>query len=322
MIGRTASLLAALAALSACAPAKAPLPRAPVGAGAGVAVQAAPVPLNPADPAQAAIGAFRYAGGVALTSEETARLHGLSDLRIDDGGRLTAISDEGDLLRARIVLDAAGRLTGLADARISALPGLDGQPLPGKLAADAEGLAVLPNGDLLVSFEQQHRIWLYPAGGGAPRAVPAPATGFPPNGGMEALTLDPAAGADAYVAGGEESGQTFACRLGGSCVPAPPVEKPPEFGLVAMTGLPQGRTAYLLRAFDPLRGARVVLKIMGPAGEIDRLELGRPYTVDNFEGVTAVPGRGGAIRFYLLSDDNFQSIQRTLLLAFDWAPKS
>lgn len=321
MIARTASFLAAIAALSACAPANAPLPRAPVGAGAGVAIQASQVPLNPGDPAQAAIGAFRYAGGIALKSDQTARLHGLSDVRIDADGRLTAISDEGDLLRARIVLDAGGRLAGLSDARVSALPGLDGQPLPGKLAADAEGLAVLPNGDLLVSFEQQHRIWLYPAGGAAPRAVPSPAVDFPANGGMEALALDPAAGSDAYVAGGEESGQTFLCRLSAPCVAGPVVDKPPEFGLVAVTRLPQGRSAYLLRAFDPIRGVRVILKIMGPAGEIDRLELGRPYTVDNFEGLAAVPGRDDGIRFYLLSDDNFQSLQRTLMLAFDWTPK-
>ena len=54
-------------------------------------------------------------------------------------------------------------------------------------------------------------------------------------------------------------------------------------------------------------------------GEVDRLELSRPLTVDNFEGVAAVPIRGG-LRFYLLSDDNFQRIQRTLLVAFDWRP--
>jgi hypothetical protein len=34
--------------------------------------------------------------------------------------------------------------------------------------------------------------------------------------------------------------------------------------------------------------------------------------------LAAVPGRNGAIRFYLISDDNFSSSQRTLLVAFDF----
>jgi hypothetical protein len=43
-------------------------------------------------------------------------------------------------------------------------------------------------------------------------------------------------------------------------------------------------------------------------------------SVDNFEGLAAVPGPAGGIRFYLVSDDNASREQRTLLLAFDWWP--
>lgn len=313
-------LILALLLLAGCAPAEAPLPKQPVPADGTIGIAAQAVPLNPDKPEETRIGRFAYAGGVALTSEDTARLHGLSDLLVEPDGRLTAISDEGDLLEARLVLDRAGRLTGVTGARIQALAGLDGQPLPGKLEADSEGLAVLGNGDRLVSFEQRHRVWLYPAGGGPPREAPAPQAEFPANGGMEALAADPAAGPDAYVAGGEDGAQLFFCRLSAGCTAGPTVERPgKEFGLVAMRRLPEGRTAYLLRAWDPLRGNRIVLKIDGPQGEVDRLELARPFTIDNFEAVAAVPIRGG-LRFYLLSDDNFQKIQRTLLVAFDWRP--
>jgi hypothetical protein len=51
------------------------------------------------------------------------------------------------------------------------------------------------------------------------------------------------------------------------------------------------------------------------------LELDPPFTVDNFEGVAAVPRPGGVTRFYLLSDDNASVQQRTLLVAFDWRPR-
>jgi hypothetical protein len=48
------------------------------------------------------------------------------------------------------------------------------------------------------------------------------------------------------------------------------------------------------------------------------MDLARPATVDNFEGLAAVPRADGGFRFYLLSDDNASATQRTLLLAFDW----
>ena len=51
-----------------------------------------------------------------------------------------------------------------------------------------------------------------------------------------------------------------------------------------------------------------------------RLELARPLTTDNFEGVDVLPGKDGGLRFLLASDDNFSTEQRTLLLAFDWKP--
>lgn len=311
--------LIALAGLAACAPSPASLPAAPVAAGSSIAVQSAPVPLNPEAPGQTAIGAFVYAGGVQLSSPETSRFHGLSDLAVTPSGRLTAISDEGDLIEGQLVFEN-DRLTGLTDVTLRALSGLDGQPLPNKAMSDAEGLAILPGGDRLVSFERESRIWLYPAAGGPPRAVPAPAADFPLNGGLEALAADPERGPDAYVAGGEESGQTWLCRLTVPCVEGPKVAKAPEFGLVAMRRLPGDQTAYLLRAWDPLRGNRIVLSITGAAGELARLEMGRPLTVDNFEGVDFVPRPEGGYRVYILSDDNFSANQRTLLLAFDWAP--
>lgn len=315
----TLSALAAALTLAACAQPVA-LPKSPVAAGPGIAITAAAVPLNPADPSQDRIGDFRYAGGLALSSADTARLHGLSDMAVRGGVNLTAVSDEGDLVKGRLVLDKAGRLVGLTDGRVSALAGLDGKPLQGKLESDSEGMALLANGDMLISFEQRHRIWLYPANGGPPREAPSPDATFPANGGMEALGPDPDIGPDAYVVGGEESGQTWTCRLSTGCKPGEVVAKPPEFGLVAVTRLPQGRTAWLLRAWDPVRGNRIALTIHDAGGEIARMDMARPLTIDNFEAIAAVPAKDGSVRFYLLSDDNFQSSQRTLLLAFDWKP--
>jgi hypothetical protein len=51
------------------------------------------------------------------------------------------------------------------------------------------------------------------------------------------------------------------------------------------------------------------------------MDMAAPLTVDNFEGVAAVSRSDGGVRFYLLSDDNGDASQRTLLLAFDWQPR-
>ncbi|HEX4710567.1 esterase-like activity of phytase family protein [Phenylobacterium sp.] len=321
-------LAAALAGLilAACGgPVAKPL-KAPVPAGPGIVIKAEPVPLNPADPKQDRVGDLVYAGGLRLTSGQTSRLHGLSDLDVQPDGSLIAVGDEGDLLRAKVVLDAQGRLTGITDARLTALTGLDGKPLQGKDDADSEGLALLPNGDLLISFERHDRIWLYPADGGPPRAVPSPDVKFPYNQGMEALAPDPLLGPDAYFAGGETTGRTWSCTLTTPCAEGPTVPLAMGFGLVAARRLPEGRTAWLLRAFNPVTRSVIDLRITDQAGRVvDQQELRGPLTVDNFEGLAAVPAPSaskgdGTIRFYLISDDNFSSSQRTLLLAFDWKP--
>ncbi|CAN7264493.1 esterase-like activity of phytase family protein [Phenylobacterium sp. LjRoot219] len=301
------------------------MPVRPVAAGPQIAVQTTALPLNPQQPTQAKIGAFTYAGGLLLGSQDTARLHGLSDLSVRPDGGLVAVSDDGDLFVARLALDAKSRLTGVTDARLLSLIGEDGQPLSarGKAEADAEGLAELPGGGRLVSLERDHRILVYSADGGPPRRAPTPAADFPENEGMEALAADPAAGPDAYIVGGEAGGQTWTCRLAAGCAASAVAPLPDEASLVAVAPLPGGRRAYLFRAFSVLKGVRITLRVVDADGAtLDELRLAAPLTVDNFEGLAALPQRDGSVRFYLLSDDNFSKLQRTLLLAFDWRPQT
>lgn len=335
MIRAAAGLLAAFA-LSACAQQAVSLPVHPVVAGPRIRIEAQAVPQNrdgsethvicpvrkPQDPP---CDNFAYAGGLWLTSSDTARLHGLSDLKVWPDGRLLAMGDEGDLLEARLVLGPDGRLVGVTDARLSAIVGEDGQPLSsrGKEWSDAEGIAEFPNGDRIVSLEEHDRILLYPRGGGRPRIAPSPDVKFPFNLGMEALATYPQGGPDAYIVGGEASGQFFICHLTGRCVPDHAIPKHAAFGLSAVAPFSGGRLAYLLRAYDRLRGNRVILRIGGPAGQrLGEWTIEKPATVDNFEGLAALPGKNGVVRFYLISDDNFSDSQRTLLLAFDWKPIS
>jgi hypothetical protein len=310
--------------LASCAPTPPPtLPAAPIPAGPGIVIQATPVPLNAQDPRQTAIGDFSYAGGVALTSDQTSRLHGLSDLKVWPDGRVLVVGDQGDLLEATLVLDYAGHLTGLKAARLTSVIGDDGLPITshGEHEYDSEGIAEFPNGDRLISLEQDDRVLFYPHAGGLPRRAPMPDIKYVFNKGMEALAVDPAAGPDAYLVGIEASGETFVCRLSAACVKDRSAALGDGYELSAVELLSGGRRAYLLRAYDPVRGSRIILRIVDAKdGVIDELSLAKPLTVDNFEGVASAPSPNGGVRFYLISDDNFSTSQRTLLVAFDWRP--
>lgn len=318
-------VLAAAVLLASCAP-QAPLPQGPVAVGSAIQVDAVAVPLDPTDPRHERIGNFAYAGGLVLTSRQTSRLHGLSDLKVWPDGRMLALGDQSDLLAARIVLDRAGRLAGVADATLTALKDERGVDLyaGGPREYDAEGVARLPNGDMLASFEQHDRILLFPNGGGPPRPAPAPQVSYTFNKGMEALAAAPDIAPDAYRVGLEDSGKTFLCRLSAGCAPDRALDLE-GLELVAMAPLPGGGLAYLLRSYSPLQGNVIRLKVLDRQGHaLDSLEIRRPLTVDNLEGLAAVPRADGRVRFYLVSDDNFGTYsglptdQRTLLLAFDW----
>ncbi|RAK51540.1 esterase-like activity of phytase family protein [Phenylobacterium deserti] len=320
---RSLGALAALLLLAGCAQDTARLPPAPVAYGPAIEVQATPVPLNPLVPSQTGVGRFTYAGGLKLSSDQTSRLHGLSDLKAWPDGRFIAQGDQGDQLEGRLVLDQAGRLVGLTATVLRELKDGQGRQLfaLGDRERDAEGIVEFANGDRLISFEQNHRILLYPGDGGPPRSAPMPDVEFELNGGMESLAPYPQAGADAYLVGEENTGRTWLCRLSTSCASHRTVQLSEDFRLVAMDALPGGAVAHLLRGWELLHVTRSIIRVVSQDGRIvDEVRLGPPLSMDNFEAIAAVPQPDGRLRFYILSDDNFSDAQRTLLLAFDWTP--
>ena len=317
--------LAAVLALSACATPAPPLPDKLQPAGPDIQIVTTPVPIDPANPARTNLNGFTYMGGVAVTDPVTNRVHGLSDLKITPDGRLVSVSDFGDLFEARLQFDADTRLSGLTEGKLWTLKRPDGQPVQGKTEGDAEGLAILANGDRLVSFEQEHRIWRYPAAGGPPISAPMPGNLFSANEGMEGLTEYPFAGPDAYLVGSEE-GEVWLCRLSAGCTTFSVLNGPDlEYGLTALAPFQDGSIAAVHRAWDPVRGSRITVSVYAAAAlkgrqpqPMSRLGLNAPLTTDNIEGISLVASPTGGTRILLLSDDNASASQKTLLLVFDW----
>ncbi len=290
-----------------------------------IQIESVAVTLNPSDPNLTSVGHFAYAGGVAMTSSGNDHFGGLSDLSLTDDGQLTAVTDSGDLLTGRLVLDQ-GKLAGIDQARLQTLTGPDGQPLASKRLGDAEGIVRWPNGDQMVSFERDHRIWLYPTDGGAPKVMPKPDIAMEDNDGMEGLSLAPSQGPDAYWVG-VEPGTVWLCRLKAVCVEHGNLPKPPAgFRLSALNEAPNGDLLLLFHRWDRvLKTSHVTVQIVrNPSSPnpqiVDALNLSPPLSVDNFEGIWAEERKGGGLRLYLLTDDNFSKTQRNLLMAFDWTP--
>jgi hypothetical protein len=315
---RLSPALAALL-LAACAGTTVVAPLATADAGwTPAAASVRPAGLGLPGGARLADG-VRFAGGLELVLDETSPLHSLSDLKLLDDAAFVSVSDAGDLVRGRLRLDASGRLVAVEGLAVRRLTLADGAPIVDKADGDAEGLAIDAGGDLLVSFERDHRIWNY----GDPRRpvstpvpVRMPDAAFPPNAGMEGLAAGPAG----WRVSGESGGvwDCTAVRCAVVIAPGPPVADS-DHRITGMDRDPSGPGYFVVqRSFSPPVDARARVRRMAADGTLGPIlvELKLPGTTDNFEGIAAVAA-AAATRLYILSDDNNNAAQRTLWLAFD-----
>ncbi len=302
-------------------------------------VAVTPVPLSEQDPDLTRVGALTYRGGLVLESGKR-RFGGISGLSIDpQTNKAVMVTDAGTWIDGDVVLEE-GRLVGFRNARLAPLRDATGKPISGKSKADAE--ALLRWGDsFLVSFERDHRIWRYDvAGAGAPFASPAQEIplpsdfrGIPGNKGLESLArldetlvlmteraLDADGRTKAWMAPG-----FVATGAGAPDYASFRLETDAPFSPTDMAVLPDGDLLILERHYSPLSGVRIqVRRLSGSAlapGAVATAQLlarlGPELTIDNMEGLDVVTGPEGRIHLFMVSDDNFNVAQRTLLLMFE-----
>jgi len=301
-----------------------------------VPIESSALTLKIDEPKAARVGKLVWRGGLDMRANSR-NFGGLSDLHVTPDNRtLTSISDEGAWLVATPRFDDKGMLVGLTDARMGQLRGLDGKPIDSKPEADAEAMARLPDGSWLVAFERRHRLWLYPTLTATPLPVEGPADigRQPGNGGIEALT---ALADGTVIAISEEYSRQAGTVVGWIGKPetagryawsAFSYATVPDYKPTALAVLPDGSYATLERAFDMVRGVRVrVMRFdaaqLTPGATVRPEELAHlssPYAVDNLEGLAATRGAKGETLLWLMSDDNFNPLQRNILMLFELAP--
>lgn len=236
-----------------------------------------------------------------------------------DGLGMTALSDRGQVWQGRLLRDANGVIEGVSTTARARLRDSDGNVLRVGRLADAEGLAIAPDGTLAVSYEGLVRVALYDTIDAPARPLPRlPAfKTLPENAALEALAMDPE-GALVTLPEAPVDGAHPIWRFAQnhwSEVARLPAD--PPWAPVAADYGPDGRFYLLERNFLGLRGfASRVRRFEADftAGAVV-LETS-PRTHDNLEGLSVWRDEGGALRLTMISDDNFNFFQSTEIVEY------
>ena len=215
-----------------------------------------------------------------------------------------------------------------------------GSPLTGS-NGDAEGMALETandlNGTVAVSFERNVRIWRYDLSKGLNARPTVIAIGdwvkpLHNNQQLEAITLwkpdtllafaeekvnpgdDQLAAMEAYPGDGVAHTRML------SVVPHDP------FAITSAANAPDGGIFLLERRYSLAGGVGMELRHIGAneirpgarlQGEVLANLSYQDTNIDNMEGIAVRKGPRGETLLYIVSDDNFSPIQRTLLLMFE-----
>jgi hypothetical protein len=300
-----------------------------------IEIRAQPITaFDNSDESKRRFGALEFRGGVELTSPYK-EFGGISAIRVaPDGARFIALTDQGRWLRGRI-LYAGSRPIGIADAEMAPMLDSNGRPLAARRWFDTESIAE-DGGTLYVGIERVNRIVKFDYGkdGLLARAVPIPLPAgvktLPFNLGLEALVVVPKgmplSGTLIAISerGLDAAGNIKSFLIGGPSPGDFTVKRTDEFDVSDCAITPGGDLLLLERRFSWTRGLgirirRVPLAGVQPGALVDGpilffADFGQQ--VDNMEGLSVHQTPNGEIVLTLISDDNFSSLQRTLLLQF------
>ena len=275
-------------------------------------------------------GKLHWVGGLELESDDP-RFGGFSGLTFLDAHSFLAIGDKGTIVTGRLQ-QKDGRPAAVHSASMRFLPGLSERLKSWR--RDAEGLA-RSGSSLYVSFEGDTRLVRYDLSDtrlvGTQERISLPKVvraGTHANNGLEALAIVPeghpyAGGfllmseklaADKIQGWILKDGKVIAFTL-------------PEQGGLSVTDADftaSGDLIILERKLSLLGGLQIRIRRVraqdlraGHIAKTDHLLTGNlSNALDNMEGIDSQPQPDGSSLITLISDDNFNPLQRTLLLQF------
>ena len=275
-------------------------------------VRQTPIPLEPTT-----LSGVRLLGAMTLNADHSA-FGGFSGLLITDG-RLVSVTDKGWWLDAKLTPTETG--VELTEATLIQMQDGAGDVFD-KQGGDAEGLTQ-QKGATLVSFERDHRVMTRKGPALLGETLQDRAfERFPTNQGLESLATLPD-GRLLAIGEARIDGNHRMFVIG----PNDTVTESllPGDSRHAPTGAdlgPDGNLYILFRDYTPLLGVSIIVRRyeLEPSGfpdprtsqDLARFETGSG--IDNMEGIALWGDDDGQTRLTLISDDNFNSLQRTILV--------
>ncbi len=276
------------------------------------------------------IGCTNLARGYVLTAPSP--FGGLSAMAIRED-TIFLLADTGRIFSGKITRDELGFVSSIAALSEEPLQNKGGVDL-GKRFGDSEGLLLEENGDALVSIEGNHRIMRFRHAEGSwladERLFSKRISEVGPNRGLESLTRlqDGRLLSMTEFVSDEGFARLFINEAPNATTWHEHRYRPaPDFAVTeAATDPLSGDVFVLERAFSRARGPRArLVRIDASAMEslgaspmtIEGTELARfslLHGIDNMEGLIVERDQAGTLFAHLLSDDNFNDIQRTVLM--------
>lgn len=265
------------------------------------------------------VGPLDRAGRIDL-SYDTETFGGLSAIYVDPDGSFLVVSDRGHYF-VGVITRRDGKLATATIVADGPILDTKGNPLDG-LNTDAEGIAFGPEG-VYISFEGNHRIMLHSDIRSAATFLPKHPDfrGLINNSGLEALAID---ASGALYAIPERSGKLDRAfpiyRYDGTWTKSMEIPRVGDFLVTGADFGPDGRLYVLERKFQWLGGFSTRIRrftiVDGQiVGEEKLLETIKG-TLDNMEGISVWRDESGQTRITLISDDNFNLLQHTMLVEY------
>ena len=288
--------------------------------------------LFPTDLENISLNKLKFVSGVEIKSNHP-DFGGFSGLIINEDKSLIAVGDRGIWLTGKIKIDENEKLVEIINGRLGHLKGNENNPLYklGKSYTDAESIEPY-NNKFVVSFERKHRILIF-------NNIFLHSEIFydrikyldlPDNGGIEAMA--PLKNNSIFLLSENlihPDDKIAGYLLSDNKLKKVYVKKRGSFKPTDMLSLPDGNILLLERSFSPVRGASARISViksedLEPNSVILPLTLDTlkpPMVVDNFEGISFLKLNDGGYYIFILSDDNFNFLQKTLLYQFYWDGK-
>ena len=300
----------------------------------GTAVELKSIKINlfPTDLENISLNKLKFVSGIEIKSNHP-NFGGLSGLIINEDKSLIAVGDQGIWLTGKIKIDENGKLVEIINGRLGHLKGNENNLLYklGKSYTDAESIETY-NNKFIVSFERKHRILIF-------NDIFLHSEIFydrikyldlPDNGGIEAMA--PLKNNSIFLLSENliyPNDKIAGYLLSDNKLKKVYVKKNGSFKPTDMSNLPDGNILLLERSFSPVRGASAKISVikyedLKPNSVILPFTLDTlkpPMVVDNFEGISFLKLNDGGYYIFILSDDNFNFLQKTLLYQFYWDGK-